>query len=65
VLNIGQLQEKDLAILIQNNMCKLFHQTRGLIMEIAITANRMFIMLAAISPKKPVAFFQTSEDGET
>jgi hypothetical protein len=34
-------------------------------MEIAITANRMFIMLAAISPKKPVAFFQTSEDGET
>ena len=34
-------------------------------MEIAMTANRMFIMLAAIPLKKPLAFFQTSEDGET
>ncbi|XP_022883658.1 uncharacterized protein LOC111400477 [Olea europaea var. sylvestris] len=30
--NIGQLQEKGLAILIQDGSCKVYHTTRGLIM---------------------------------
>jgi len=64
LLSIGQLQEKGLAILIKNNTCKLFHPTRGLIMEIAMTVNRMFIMLATIPSKESVAFFQTSEESE-
>jgi hypothetical protein len=33
-------------------------------MEIAMTVNRMFIMLATIPPKESVAFFQTSEESE-
>lgn len=31
-LSIGQLQEKGLAILIQDGTCKVFHSSRGLIM---------------------------------
>jgi hypothetical protein len=64
LLSIGQLQEKGLAILIKNNTCKIFHPTRGLIMEIAMTVNRMLIMLATVPPKESVAFFQTSEESE-
>jgi transposase InsO family protein len=65
LLNIGQLQEKGLAILIQHNACKLFHPTRGLIMEIAMTVNRMFIIFAAIPLNESVAFFQAGEESET
>jgi len=65
LLNMGQLQEKGLAILIPNNTCKLFHPTRGLIIEMVMTSNRMFIMLATMPPKESIAFFQTSEEGET
>jgi len=34
-------------------------------MEIVMTSNRMFIILTAMPPKESVAFFQTSEEGET
>ncbi|KAL2461557.1 Integrase catalytic domain-containing protein [Abeliophyllum distichum] len=30
-----------------------------------MTANRIFVMLAAMPPNEPVAYFQTSEEGET
>ena len=62
LLSMGQLQEKGLSILIKNNMCKLFHPTRGLIMDTTITSNKMFAITAS---KEPVAFFQTSEEGKT
>jgi hypothetical protein len=65
LLSMGQLHEKGLTILIQNNTCKLFHPTRGLIIETVMTSNRMLIMLAAMPPKESVAFVQTSEEGET
>jgi transposase InsO family protein len=65
LLSIRQLQEKGLAILIQHNACKLFHPTRGLIMEIAMTVNRMFIMFAATPLNESVAFFQAGEESET
>ena len=50
LLSIGQLQEKGLAILIQNNQCKVYHPNRGLIIEMTTLLNRMLILLAIIKP---------------
>lgn len=45
LLNIGQLQERGLAILIQSGKCNIYHPTRGLIIQTDMTANRMFVLL--------------------
>ncbi|KAM1349487.1 hypothetical protein ACFX10_003613 [Malus domestica] len=46
LLSIGQLKEKGLTIIMQHDKCKVFHLERGLIMEIAMAAKRMLIILA-------------------
>jgi len=46
LLSIGQLQEKGLAVLMQHGTCKIFHPNRGLIIETAMSHNRMFILIA-------------------
>ena len=51
LLSIGQLQEKGLAILIQDGTCKVFHPRRGLIMQTDMSRNRMFYLLASMAPK--------------
>ena len=48
LLNIGQLQEKGLAILFRYNKCKVYHPERGVIIETTMTLNRMFVFLANI-----------------
>jgi len=45
-LSIGQLQEKGLAILIKHRMLKIYHPEKGLIIQIEMSANRMFVMIA-------------------
>ena len=52
MLSIGQLQEKRLAILIKNNLGKLFHPSMELIMKSKMSINRMFIVLASITPRE-------------
>lgn len=51
MLSIGQLQEKGLAILIQQGTCKVYHSRRGLIMQTNMSENRMFYLLASMAPK--------------
>jgi len=46
LLSIGQLQERGLAILIKNGICKIYHPEKGLIIQTQMSANRMFILLA-------------------
>ncbi|XP_050126054.1 uncharacterized protein LOC126603292 [Malus sylvestris] len=46
LLSIGQLQERGLAILIQEGVCKIYHPTKGLIIQTVMSKNRMFILLA-------------------
>ena len=60
LLSIGQLQEKKLAILIQDDMCKIYHPRRGLIIQTEMSANRMFIVLASVI--SPTCLQATSED---
>lgn len=58
LLSIGQLQERGVAILIQYGVCRIYHPMKGLIMQIAMSANRMFTILAKILPKAST-YFQT------
>ena len=52
LLSIGQLQEKGLAILLQSNQCKIYHPSRGLIIQSNMTANRMFVLLSNTQPTR-------------
>ena len=52
LLSIGQLQERGLAILIQSNKCRIYHPSRGLIIQTDMTANRMFALLSNTSANK-------------
>ena len=45
---IGQLQQKNLTIVFQKYMCKVFHEERGLIMSTQMSTNRMYIMSAPV-----------------
>nr|DAD19628.1 TPA_asm: hypothetical protein HUJ06_021091 [Nelumbo nucifera] len=62
LLSIGQLQEKGLAILIHGGMCKIYHPDRGLIIQTAMSANRMFILLANTQEKKEACFHTSAQD---
>ncbi|CAM8991569.1 unnamed protein product [Rhodiola kirilowii] len=66
LLSIGQLQERGLAILIQNETCKVFHPRRGVIMKIRMTANRMFAVGAEEVETKnnEAACMQVSVNGD-
>lgn len=46
LLSLGHLQESGLAILIHDGTCKVFHSSRGAIMETNMSGNRMFFILA-------------------
>lgn len=62
LLSIGQLQEKGLALLIKNNECKIYHPSKGLILESRMTLNRMFILLSktsSVANKSSECCFQT------
>jgi transposase InsO family protein len=63
LLSIGQLQEKKLAILIQDDACKIYHPSRGLIIHTRMTANRMFVLLAnMVSKNSSTCMLATSDD---
>ncbi|TXG65249.1 hypothetical protein EZV62_006524 [Acer yangbiense] len=62
LLSIGQLQEKGLAILIKHGLCRIYHPTKGLLIQTAMSANRMFILLAASQPSKPSCFHTATQD---
>jgi transposase InsO family protein len=46
LLSLGQLQEKGMTVLIKHGKCKIFHASKGLIIESKITQNRMFCVHA-------------------
>jgi len=52
LLSIGQLQEKGLAILIQSNQCRVYHPSKGLIIQTNMTMNRMFVLRSNTQPIK-------------
>ncbi|KAL8106255.1 hypothetical protein AgCh_029879 [Apium graveolens] len=60
LLSLGQLQERGLAILIQSGMCRIYHPSRGLILETNMTTNRMFVLSSQSQVKKEACFQVTT-----
>ncbi|CAA7019223.1 unnamed protein product [Microthlaspi erraticum] len=64
LLSVGQLQEKQLTILIKGGRCKIYHQQKGLILETQMTINRMFLVYAMKRPISGSCFKLEEEDLE-
>ncbi|RVW84289.1 Retrovirus-related Pol polyprotein from transposon TNT 1-94 [Vitis vinifera] len=62
LLSIGQLQEKGLAIMIHDGLCKIYHPDKGLIIQTAMSTNRMFTLLANKQEKKEVCFQASAQE---
>ena len=62
LLSIGQLQEKNLAVIIKNNTCKVYHPKRGLIMQSQMSSNRMFPLQITVSIPAIHCLQTTAED---
>lgn len=50
LLRVGQLQEKGLMVVFEDNKCEVFHKERGLIITGTMSRNRMFIIIGHITP---------------
>ncbi|CAM8923315.1 unnamed protein product [Rhodiola kirilowii] len=53
LLSIGQLQEKNLAIVFNEGYCRIYYPSRGLIIETMMRVNRMFIAFADTNSDTP------------
>lgn len=42
LLSVGQLQQRGLAFLFQDNVCKVYHPVKGLVFQSYMSTNRMF-----------------------
>ncbi|XP_048228337.1 uncharacterized protein LOC125369595 [Ricinus communis] len=49
LLSIGQMQEKGLAFLVRNGMCKIFSDEKGFLFSTTMQSNRMFVLLASVN----------------
>ncbi|MCH80155.1 copia-type polyprotein [Trifolium medium] len=61
LLSLGQLQKKGLTFVFKNDWCKVYHQSKGLIMTSQIAANQLYPIIAEAKP----ACFQTSSKDTT
>lgn len=48
LLSLGQLQHKGLILIFRDNLCKIFHKTKGLIMTSRMETNRLYPIAATI-----------------
>ncbi|GAU51653.1 hypothetical protein TSUD_414750 [Trifolium subterraneum] len=48
LLSIGQLQQKNLTIVFKKDLCKVYHEEKGLIMSTKMSSNRMYVIFAPI-----------------
>jgi transposase InsO family protein len=62
LLSLGQLQEKGMTVLIQHGKCKIFHASKGLIIESRITQNRMFCVHARCSSEEQKCLSSSTAD---
>lgn len=68
LLSVGQLQQKGLKIVIEDDKCEVWHkQLHMMIMESSMTRNRMFIILAKMRETREVEecnVLSVTEDNE-
>lgn len=51
LLSLGQLHEKGLMIVISEGSRKIYHKDRGMIMEVVMRGNRLFVLNGKVSSK--------------
>jgi hypothetical protein len=61
LLSIGQLQVKNLTIVFSNDICKVYHENRGLIMSTQMSANRIYIIHASVLTPMCMKVTKTSQ----
>jgi hypothetical protein len=59
---MGKLQDKGVRILIKHGKCKVFHPTKGLIIQSEMSTNSMFVVLATMIPKATTCLQAMIED---
>lgn len=62
LFSIGQLQERGLAIVMKDRACKIYHPTRGLIMQTLMATNRMFVLLATMITQSSKCLIASDDD---
>jgi hypothetical protein len=48
LLSIGQLQQKKITFLFKDNLCKVFHEDKGLLFVTTMSNNRMYMITASV-----------------
>jgi hypothetical protein len=48
LLNIGQLQQKKITFLFKDDLCKVFHEDKGLLFVTTMSNNRMYMVSASV-----------------
>jgi hypothetical protein len=48
LLSIGQIQQKNVTIVFKNDLCKLYHDEKGLLFETHMSTNRMYVLNATV-----------------
>jgi hypothetical protein len=52
LLSIGQIQQKNVTVVFKNDMCKIYHDEKGLLFDTQMAVNRLYVINAAvITPK--------------
>ena len=59
LLSLGQMQERGVVVLIQHEVCRLYHPKRGLIVQTTMSTNQMFMLFARIVLKTSNCFQTT------
>jgi len=62
LLSIGQFQERGLAIVMKDRACKIYHPTRGLIMQTLMAANRIFVLQATMLTQSSKCLIAMEDD---
>ncbi|XP_076936637.1 uncharacterized protein LOC143603842 [Bidens hawaiensis] len=62
LLSIGQLQEKDLTVVIRRGVCKIYHPHRGVIITSTMTKNRMFLVNVNVRVSQHRCFKTASDE---
>jgi hypothetical protein len=52
LLSIGQIQQKNVTIVFKNDLCKLYHDEKGLLFETHMSTNRMYALNAIVMMPK-------------
>ena len=62
LMSIGQIQEKGAKILLEDGSFKIYHPTKGCIIQVPMSANRLYMVKANKLPQESACFKTTSED---